>query len=142
MLEFTKMHSLGNDFVMLNDVRRVLDLSTAQIQRIADRHRGIGCDQVIVAQSGQEGVDFFMRVFNADGTEVGQCGNGARSLGRYLVEQGLSERRTISIRTTTTRLELKVGADWQVQVQMNTPAFIPTEAVSYTHQTLPTSDLV
>ena len=127
MLEFTKMHSLGNDFVMLNDVRRVLDLSTDQIQRIADRHRGIGCDQVIVAQSGQEGVDFFMRVFNADGTEVGQCGNGARCLGRYLVEQGLSERRTISIGTTTTRLELKVGADWQVQVQMNTPAFAPTE---------------
>ena len=55
MLEFTKMHSLGNDFVMLNDVRRVLDLSIDQIQRIADRHRGIGCDQVIVAQSGQEG---------------------------------------------------------------------------------------
>ena len=66
MLEFTKMHSLGNDFVMLNDVRRVLNLSTHQIRRIADRHRGIGCDQVIVAQSGQEGVDFFMRVFNAD----------------------------------------------------------------------------
>ena len=82
---------------------------------------------MIVAQSGRDGVDFFMRVFNADGTEVGQCGNGARCLGRYLVEQGLSERRTISIGTTTTRLELKVGSDWQVQVQMNTPAFAPAE---------------
>ena len=67
MLEFTKMHSLGNDFVMLNDVRRVLDLSTDQIQRIADRHRGIGCDQVIVAQSAQEGVDLSRAVSGGTG---------------------------------------------------------------------------
>ena len=81
---FTKMQSLGNDFVMLDNLSTPLSLEPDVIRHLADRHVGIGCDQVIVASPGDDSVDFFMRIFNADGTEVGQCGNGARCFARYL----------------------------------------------------------
>ena len=123
MLEFTKMHALGNDFVMLDGVRHVVDLTSAQIKGLADRHRGIGCDQVIVAERGRDGTDFHMRVFNADGGEVGQCGNGARCLGVWVVQQQLTSSRKLLISTATTRLELEVRTEQQVQLKTAEPDF-------------------
>ena len=94
---FTKMQSLGNDFVMLDNLSTPLSLEPDVIRHLADRHVGIGCDQVIVASPGDDSVDFFMRIFNADGSEVGQCGNGARCFARYLTENGWTDKRHIVV---------------------------------------------
>ncbi|MDP6140473.1 MAG: diaminopimelate epimerase [Arenicellales bacterium] len=125
MLSFTKMHSLGNDFVMLDGVRRALVLDSQLITRIADRHTGIGCDQVIVAQPASGAADFFMRIYNADGSESGQCGNGGRCFGRFLIEQGLTDQRQITVQTITTEMALQVADDWQVTANMGEPVFNP-----------------
>ncbi|MBT7354493.1 MAG: diaminopimelate epimerase, partial [Acidiferrobacteraceae bacterium] len=108
-LPFTKMHSLGNDFVMLDGVRTPLDLDTVMVKQLADRNHGVGCDQLIVAQPAIGDADFFMRIFNADGSESGQCGNGARCFGRFLIEQGLTECRELEIQTISTRIRLTVA---------------------------------
>ena len=123
--EFTKMQSLGNDFVMLDNVSTALSLETDVIRHLADRHVGIGCDQVIVASPGDDSVDFVMRIFNADGTEVGQCGNGARCFARYLTENGWTDKRHIVVQTFSARLELVLEDGEQVSVNMGTPLFEP-----------------
>jgi diaminopimelate epimerase len=90
-LTFVKMHGLGNDFVVLDGIRQSVELTIEQLRFLADRHFGIGCDQVLlVEQAGQAGVDFRYRIFNADGGEVEQCGNGARCFVRFVHEQGLT----------------------------------------------------
>ena len=126
-LPFTKMHSLGNDFVMLDGVRTPLDLDTVMVKQLADRNHGVGCDQLIVAQPGIGDADFFMRIFNADGSESGQCGNGARCFGRFLIEQGLTERRELEIQTISTRIHLTVADNWQVTAQLAPPSFEPRD---------------
>tara|TARA_B100001971_G_scaffold126494_1_gene116468 strand:- start:347 stop:1171 length:825 start_codon:yes stop_codon:yes gene_type:complete len=127
MLPFTKMHSLGNDFVMLDGVRTPLDLDAALVRQLADRNHGVGCDQLIVAQSAISDADFFMRIFNADGSESGQCGNGARCFGRFLIEQGLTECRELEIQTISTRIRLTVADGWQVTAQLAPPSFEPRD---------------
>ena len=97
MLPFTKMHSLGNDFVLLDGVRRPFHLGRNHIQRLADRHRGIGCDQLIVAEPGQNGADFSMRIFNTDGSEAEQCGNGARCFAKFLHDEGLTDQTRLVV---------------------------------------------
>ncbi len=123
--EFTKMQSLGNDFVMLDNLSTSLLLEPDVIRHLADRHVGIGCDQVIVASPGDDSVDFFMRIFNADGTEVGQCGNGARCFARYLAENGWTDKRHIVVQTSSAQLELVLEDGGQVSVNMGMPVFEP-----------------
>ena len=118
MAAFTKMQSLGNDFIMLDGIRQRFRLDPATVRRLADRHTGVGCDQLIVAEPGDDSVDFHMRIFNADGGEVGQCGNGARCFARYLLESGLTTERQIRVGTRTTRLTVQADDDWQVLVDM------------------------
>tara|TARA_B100001123_G_scaffold25594_1_gene27614 strand:- start:1579 stop:2409 length:831 start_codon:yes stop_codon:yes gene_type:complete len=127
MAAFTKMHSLGNDFIMLDGIRQRFRLDPATVRRLADRHTGVGCDQLIVAEPGDDSVDFHMRIFNADGGEVGQCGNGARCFARYLLESGLTTERQIRVGTRTTRLTVQADDDWQVLVDMGTPQFEPDD---------------
>jgi diaminopimelate epimerase len=127
MAAFTKMQSLGNDFIMLDGIRQTLQLDPATVRRLADRHTGVGCDQLIVAELGDDSVDFHMRIFNADGGEVGQCGNGARCFARYLLETGLTTERRFRVGTRTTRLTVQADDDWQVSVEMGTPQFEPDD---------------
>ena len=88
------MHGLGNDFVVLDAVRQSIRLTTDIIKRIADRHLGIGCDQVLVIEPPTDkNIDFNYRIFNCDGSEVEQCGNGARCIGRYIADQQLSGKK-------------------------------------------------
>lgn len=133
-IPFTKMQSLGNDFVVMDGVTRPIALSPAHIAQIVDRHLGIGCDQLLVAERSGESADFRMRVFNSDGTEVGQCGNGARCFGRFLKEQSLTGADRVRVETLTTVLTVDVGLDDEVSVDMGVPEFdpgkIPFEAES------------
>ena len=127
MAAFTKMQSLGNDFIMLDGIRHAVRLDSATVRRLADRHTGVGCDQLIVAEPGDDSVDFHMRIFNADGSEVGQCGNGARCFARYLLESGLTAKRRLRVRTQTSHLTLEADDDWQVSVEMGIPQFEPDD---------------
>jgi len=111
-LKFTKMQGLGNDFVVLDFTKEVIALSPAQATRIADRHFGVGCDQIlIVEKSKKENVDFKYRILNADGSEVGQCGNGARCFVRYVHEKGLSTKNPIVVETMTGEMTLHAQVD-------------------------------
>ena len=99
-LKFSKMHGLGNDFVVIDGVRQSVSLSPEQLRYLADRHFGVGCDQILLVEPvAREGVDFRYRIFNADGGEVEQCGNGARCFVRFVHEQGLTEKREIRVET-------------------------------------------
>jgi len=124
-LRFTKMHSLGNDFVMLNAVTSPLALDVDTVRTIGDRHRGIGFDQLIVAEPAKNGADFFMRIFNTDGSESGQCGNGARCLGRYLHAQGLTTDKILEIETISTRFRLEMVDEQIVNADLAAPVFTP-----------------
>jgi diaminopimelate epimerase len=128
MIRFTKMHGLGNDFVVLDGVRQSLDLSPAQIRTLADRHFGIGCDQVLLVEPPRRpGSDFFYRIFNADGSEAGQCGNGARCFARFVRDQGLSEQDQLRVDTRDGTLELALLPDGEVRVDMGAPRLEPRE---------------
>lgn len=118
------MQSLGNDFVVFDAVRQSLALTPRQAAWIADRHTGIGCDQVLLAEAASD-ADFGFRIFNADGSEVGQCGNGARCLARFLADQGLTDKTEIIVRTLTSRLRLTLAPGHQVSVDMGIPEFDP-----------------
>jgi len=123
-LRFTKMQGLGNDFAVLDCTTRAFDLTRAQIRRLADRHFGVGCDQVLVVEKPtQPGVDFRYRIFNADGGEVEQCGNGARCFVEFVREKGLTVQRAIRVQTRGGIIEPKVEDDGQVSVNMGLPQF-------------------
>ena len=125
MLSFTKMHSLGNDFVLLDGVRRPFHLGRDHIQHLADRHRGIGCDQLIVAEPGRNGADFSMRIFNTDGSEAEQCGNGAQCFAKFLHDEGLTDQTRLVVDTGSRLIQLEIEDDWQVVVDMGAPGFEP-----------------
>ena len=126
-LPFTKMHSLGNDFVMLDGVSAPVVLSPETIRGIADRHHGIGCDQVIVAESAANGADFFMRIYNTNGSESGQCGNGARCFARFVREQGLTQKTHLAVQTISTRFSLTMGTKDEVSAELDVPEFEPAK---------------
>ena len=126
MLSFTKMHSLGNDFVLLDGVRWPFHLGRDHIRYLADRHRGIGCDQLIVAELGQNGADFSMRIFNTDGSEAEQCGNGARCFAKFLHDEGLTDQTRLVVDTGSRLVRLEIEDNWQVMVDMGAPGFEPT----------------
>ena len=127
-IRFTKMHGLGNDFVVLDAIRQDFVPTPAQARFLADRHFGVGCDQILVVErSATPGVDFRYRIFNADGGEVEQCGNGARCFVRFVHEQGLTDKREIRVETQSGLIVLKLEADGQVTVNMGAPRFQPPE---------------
>jgi diaminopimelate epimerase len=127
-LSFTKMHGLGNDFVVLDATRRPLTLTAEQVRRLADRRLGVGCDQVLLvtAPSGAE-ADFGYRIFNADGGEVEQCGNGARCFARFVRDRGLTDRDEIRVETLGGLIRPRVEPDGQVTVDMGRPRFAPAD---------------
>ena len=124
-LAFTKMQSLGNDFVLIDGVRQHIRMSANFARRIADRHYGVGCDQVIIAEPGKRLDTFKMAVFNADGSEVGQCGNGVRCFARFLQDRGLSLESSIAVETITTNMEITMNSDQTVTASMGLPEFHP-----------------
>ena len=127
-LKFSKMHGLGNDFVVLDGVRQQVSLSPEQLVYLADRHFGVGCDQILlVEKAGQPGIDFRYRIFNADGGEVEQCGNGARCFVRFVHDEGLTEKRQIRVETLKGTIEPRLEADGNVTVDMGEPRFLPAE---------------
>ena len=127
-IHFTKMHGLGNDFVVLDAIRQDFVPTPAQARFLADRHFGVGCDQILVVErSGTPGVDFRYRIFNADGGEVEQCGNGARCFVRFVHEQGLTQHREIRVETQSGLITLRLEDDGQVTVDMGAPRFLPAE---------------
>jgi diaminopimelate epimerase len=120
------MHGLGNDFVVLDATRHAIPLAPEQIRRLADRHRGIGCDQVLVIEPPRlPDTDFHYRIFNADGGEVEQCGNGARCFVRYVREKGLTTRTEIRVGTAGGVIVPRLESDGQVTVNMGVPEFDP-----------------
>ena len=127
-LKFSKMHGLGNDFVVLDGVRQQVSLSPEQLVYLADRHFGVGCDQILLVETpSQPGVDFRYRIFNADGGEVEQCGNGARCFVRFVHDQGLTDKRQIRVETLKGIIEPRLEADGNVTVDMGEPRFLPAE---------------
>ena len=127
-LKFSKMHGLGNDFLVLDGVRQQVSLSTEQIRALGDRHRGVGFDQMLLVEPAQtSGADFRYRIFNADGSEVEQCGNGARCFVRFVHDQGLTEKSAIVVETKRGIIHPRLEADGLVTVDMGQPRFAPEE---------------
>jgi diaminopimelate epimerase len=125
-LKFTKMHGLGNDFVVFDAINQSLALTLAQVRFLSDRRFGIGCDQLLlVERAQQQGVDFRYRIFNADGSEVQQCGNGARCFARFVRDKGLTDKDAIVVETASGIITLHIEADGQVRVNMGKPNFSP-----------------
>ncbi len=120
-LAFTKMQGAGNDFVVIDCTRQPFSLSRAQLQRLADRHFGVGCDQILVVEPGAPDVDFRYRIFNADGGEVEQCGNGARCFVKFVHGKGLTAKRDIRVDTLGGRIAPRLEADGEVSVDMGAP---------------------
>ena len=128
MLEFSKMHGLGNDFVVIDAINQVVELSPEQVRRLADRHRGIGCDQLLLVERPRSGqADFRYRIFNADGGEVSQCGNGARCFMRFVHDLGLSDKHELHVETANGQLLLVLEDDDQITVNMGEPRLEPRD---------------
>ena len=127
-VEFTKMHGLGNDFIVINALEKQFELSSGEISRLAHRRTGIGFDQLLIVEPpNDEGVDFTYRIFNADGGEVENCGNGARCFARYVTDRGLTDKKDIKVSTSGGLMELTVLDQSSVLVRMGIPLFEPDE---------------
>jgi diaminopimelate epimerase len=125
-LKFTKMHGAGNDFIVIDAIRQSVNLTGEQWRDLADRRFGIGADQILVVERPtQSGVDFRYRIFNSDGGEVEQCGNGARAFVKFVVEKGLSEQRDIRVETMSGIISPRLEDDGQVTVNMGAPILDP-----------------
>ena len=129
-LAFTKMHGAGNDFVVIDATKEPFALSRAQLQRVADRHLGVGCDQVLVVEPGGGDSDFRYRIFNADGGEVEQCGNGARCFVKFVHGKGLTTKRELRVRTLGGTIVPRLEADGEVSVDMGPPTAPQWEKLS------------
>ncbi|MCM1512723.1 MAG: diaminopimelate epimerase [Oxalobacter formigenes] len=125
-MRFTKMHGAGNDFIVINGIDQSINLSPEQHRFLADRRFGIGADQILLVQkTSKPGVDFRYRIFNADGGEVEQCGNGARAFVRFVTEQGLTDKSCITVETLAGIITLRLEKDGNITVNMGTPVFDP-----------------
>ncbi len=137
-LSFTKMHGLGNDFIVIDATEQPFALNSQQIQQLADRHFGIGFDQLLIVEPGKQ-ADFRYRIFNSDGGEVEQCGNGARCFALYVQQKKLSKKTELTVETNTGIITLKIEQDGEITVNMGPPIFSPervpfiadAEATSY-----------
>jgi diaminopimelate epimerase len=127
-LAFTKMQGAGNDFVVLDATRTPLAIGPEQARRLGDRHFGVGADQILLIEpSSEPGIDFRYRIFNGSGEEVEHCGNGARCFLRYVRDRGLTDARSVRVRTVNRVLELHEQPDGRVVVDMGVPRLEPTE---------------
>jgi diaminopimelate epimerase len=127
-LKFSKMHGLGNDFVVINAIDQQVELSHSQVRFLADRHVGVGCDQLLLVEASVSAeADFRYRIFNADGGEVSQCGNGARCFARFVRDKGLSDKDTIAVETASGLIYPTIQADGLVTVDMGKPQFEPSK---------------
>ena len=128
LLKFTKMQGLGNDFVVLDATRDAIELTPGQLRFIADRHFGIGCDQILQVEPARDAAtDFYYRIFNADGSEVEQCGNGARCFVRYVRDKALTAKTEIRVGTRGGVIVPRLEPDGQVTVDMGVPLFEPRD---------------
>ncbi len=127
-LRFTKMHGLGNDFVVIDAVRQDVHLDREDIRFLCDRHFGVGCDQLLLVEaSGDPRARFRYRIFNADGSEVAMCGNGARCFARFVREEGLADEDEITVQTAAGLITLYHEPGGQVRVNMGVPRLEPAE---------------
>lgn len=126
-LKFTKMHGLGNDFIVIDGISQSVSLTPGNIRFLADRHFGIGCDQVLIVEKAIGNADFRYRIFNADGSEVEQCGNGARCFARFVHDQGLTKKREIGVETTSGVIFPRLETNGKVTVNMGIPRFEPAD---------------
>ena len=127
-IRFTKMHGLGNDFVVLDAINQAFVPNAAQARFLADRHFGVGCDQLLVVEKPQRAdADFRYRIFNADGGEVEQCGNGARCFVRFVHEHGLTPKREIRVETRAGMIVPRLESNGEITVDMGVPRFQPAE---------------
>jgi len=140
LLKFTKMHGAGNDFVVIDLISQRYRLRPQDVRKLADRHFGVGCDQVLAVEApNSPEVDFSYRIFNADGGEVEHCGNGARCFARFVRDKKLTSKRVITVQTLAGVLELRIRNRQDVEVSMGIPIFEPRsipftadqQAVSY-----------
>jgi diaminopimelate epimerase len=128
LLEFTKMHGLGNDFMVIDAINQSVSLAAGQVRALADRHLGIGFDQLLLVEAASNpDVDFRYRIFNADGSEVGQCGNGARCFMRFVQEQGMTDKQQLLVETASGPLQLSQEIDGQITVDMGVPRLDPAD---------------
>jgi diaminopimelate epimerase len=127
-LAFTKMHGAGNDFVVIDATHQPFALENAQIRTLAHRHTGVGFDQLLVVEPARTAsADFRYRIFNADGSEVAQCGNGARCFMRFVHERGLTEKREIRVETASGVISPRLESDGRVTVDMGLPRLAPAD---------------
>ena len=127
-MQFSKMHGLGNDFMVVDAVTQNVFFSPELIRRLADRHLGVGFDQLLVVEPPYDPeLDFHYRIFNADGSEVEQCGNGARCFAKYVTEHGLTDKTSVMVETMRGIIVLNVLTDGQITVDMGKPHFAPEE---------------
>ncbi len=125
-LKFTKMHGAGNDFVVIDAINQAVNISPDQWKQLADRRFGIGADQILVVERPSSGdVDFRYRIFNADGGEVEQCGNGARAFVKFVVDKGLTEQREIRVETLSGVIAPRLEDDGRITVDMGAPVLAP-----------------
>ena len=125
-LKFTKMHGAGNDFVVIDGIRQSVALSPEQIRLLADRHFGVGCDQLLLVEKARrDEADFRYRIFNADGGEVEQCGNGARCFVRFVHEKKLTGKKEIVVETRSGLISPRLEDDGRITVNMGAPIFAP-----------------
>lgn len=128
ILPFTKMHGLGNDFVVLNGLQTPIELNAEQIRFIADRRLGVGCDQVLMIETSESpAADIRYRIFNADGTEVEQCGNGVRCIGDYLRRRSLIDGNSVTVETNSGLVTIYLEGLDQIRVDMGVPLFEPAD---------------
>jgi diaminopimelate epimerase len=121
------MHGLGNDFILIDAIKQTLNLDAQQIRQLADRRFGVGCDQLLLVEAAQtDAAEFRYRIFNADGGEVEQCGNGARCFARFVVNKGLSSKQDITVETASGLIVLHIEDDNRVRVNMGVPNLEPT----------------
>lgn len=129
-LKFTKMHGLGNDFIVIDAISQPVSLDfldSATIRRLADRHFGIGFDQLLIVEKAREGGDFRYRIFNADGGEVEQCGNGARCFARFVRDRNLTDNNTIRVETARGIITPTIEDSGEISVNMGIPRFDPAQ---------------
>ena len=127
-MQFSKMHGLGNDFMVVDGVTQSVFLTDELIRKLADRHRGVGFDQLLLVEAPYDpDLDFHYRIFNADGSEVSQCGNGARCFARFVSLKGLTDKQDIRVSTANGKMVLSLQEDGQVRVNMGKPIWEPAK---------------
>ncbi|OOZ36095.1 diaminopimelate epimerase [Solemya velesiana gill symbiont] len=126
ILEFTKMHGLGNDFVVVDAINQDVQLTPEQCRFLGDRRFGVGCDQVLLVERPRDSAtDFYYRIFNSDGSEVEQCGNGARCFARFVRDKGLTDKNEIDVGTHSGNIRLFIEEDGSVRINMGPPVLVP-----------------